>query len=259
MSQWIAYDNRRKPGVALALHEEPMTDETCTPGSATPKSLMERVLTRGNLQRALKRVRQNKGAPGIDGMTADELPAHLKEHWLDIRAKLVAGNYRPKPALRAEIPKDDGKTRPLGIPVVADRFIQQAIAQVVSEQWEPHFHSHSYGFRPNRSAHQAIREIQAQVRSGKAWVVDMDIEAFFDRVNHDRLKYRLKQHVADDDLPGLINAYLKAGVMQDGKKMASTMGRTARQPLAARVGQYSAGRTGLGAGKARTPICSLCG
>ena len=150
-------------------------------------------------------MRQNKGAPGIDGMTVDELPEYLKHHWLEIRAQLESGRYRPQPVKRVEIPKPDGKTRPLGIPTVLDRFIQQAIAQVVSAQWETHFHPHSYGFvrvahpsprlgtigcadvlraygagRPQRSAHQAVREVQANIRAGYGWVVDMDLQAFFD-------------------------------------------------------------------------------
>jgi retron-type reverse transcriptase len=150
------------------------------PESIQAQALLAQVLDRANLQRALKQVRQNKGAPGIDGMTVDELPEYLRHHWLEIRAQLEAGHYRPHPVKRVEIPKPDGKTRLLGIPTVLDRFIQQAIAQVVSAQWEPHFHCHSYGFRPRRSAHQAVREVQANIRAGYGWVVDMDLQAFFD-------------------------------------------------------------------------------
>jgi group II intron reverse transcriptase/maturase len=136
---------------------------------------MERVLARANLQRALKQVRSNRGAPGIDGMSVDDLPGYLKEHWPEIRAQLIAGSYLPQPVRRVEIPKPDGRTRPLGIPTVLDRFIQQAIAQVVNEQWEPHFHPCSYGFRPQRSAHQAVRQLQADIRAGYRWVVDLDL------------------------------------------------------------------------------------
>ena len=148
-------------------------------------ALLERVLARENLQRALKRVRQNKGAPGIDGMSVDALPEHLKQHWPQIKADILAGRYRPQPVRRVEIPKPDGRVRQLGIPTVLDRFIQQAIAQVVTQQWEPHFHPDSYGFRPQRSAHQAVRRMQTLVKAGQAWVVDLDLESFFDRVNQD--------------------------------------------------------------------------
>jgi group II intron reverse transcriptase/maturase len=194
------------------------------PESIHTQALLAQVLERANLQRALKQVRQNKGAPGIDGMTVDELPGYLRCHWLEIRAQLETGRYRPQPVKRVEIPKPDGKTRPLGIPTVLDRFIQQAIAQVISAQWEPHFHHHSYGFRPQRSAHQAVREVQANIRAGYGWVVDMDLQAFFDRVNHDRLMARLKSRCRDADLLRLINRFLKAGVSVAGNIEATLMG-----------------------------------
>jgi group II intron reverse transcriptase/maturase len=193
--------------------------------------LLAQVLERANLQRALKQVRQNKGAPGIDGMTVDELPDYLRHHWPEIRVQLEAGMYRPQPVRREEIPKPDGKSRPLGIPTVLDRFIQQAIAQVFSAQWEPHFHDHSYGFRPQRSAHQAVRSVQANIRAGYGWVVDMDLQAFFDRVNHDRLMARLKSRCQDADLLRLINRYLKAGVSVAGTIEATTMGVPQGGPL----------------------------
>jgi len=178
-----ASENRRK----LAAHtarDEVVTGEPGHAESIRPQALLARVLERGNLQRALKQVRRNKGAPGIDGMTVDALPDYLRHHWPALRAQLLAGTYRPQPVRRVDIPKPDGKTRPLGIPTVLDRFIQQAIAQVISAQWEPHFHPHSYGFRPQRSAHQAVRHVQTSIREGWGWVVDMDVQAFFDRVNH---------------------------------------------------------------------------
>jgi group II intron reverse transcriptase/maturase len=180
------------------------------------EGLLERVLLRPNLQRALQQVRSNRGAPGIDGMSVDELPQYLREHWREIRARLVAGSYKPRPVRRVEIPKPDGRRRLLGIPTVLDRFIQQAIAQVVQEQWEPHFHDRSYGFRPQRSAHQALRQLQSDIRDGRRWVVDIDLESFFDRVNHDRLMNRLKRHVGDVRLLRLINRYLTAGVSVAG-------------------------------------------
>ncbi|MBL8483471.1 MAG: group II intron reverse transcriptase/maturase [Rhodocyclaceae bacterium] len=211
--------------------DESVAGKPAVPESAASTALLERVLERGNLQRALKQVRQNKGAPGVDGMTVDELPKYLKEHWPALRAQLEAGAYQPQPVRRVEIPKPDGRTRLLGIPTVLDRFIQQAIAQVVGEQWEPHFHPHSYGFRPNRSAHEAVRQLQADVRSGKRWVVDLDLEAFFDTVNHDRLVVRLARHVPDKALLRLINRYLKAGVKVGAATQATTRGVPQGGPL----------------------------
>lgn len=179
--------------------------------SIQPKASLQAVLERANLQRALKQVRRNKGAPGIDGMTVDDLPQYLKQHWPAIREQLETGRYRPQPVRRVDIPKPDGNHRGLGIPTVLDRFIQQAIAQVLSPQWEPQFHRDSFGFRPNRSAHQAVRKLQADIRQGYRWVVDLDLQAFFDRVNHDRLMAKLKSQVPDPALLRLINRYLKTG------------------------------------------------
>ncbi len=193
--------------------------------------LLARVLERANLQRALKQVRHNKGAPGIDGMSVDQLPQYLKHHWLELRAQLEAGSYCPQPVRRVEIDKADGRKRMLGIPTVLDRFLQQAIAQIVSAQWEPHFHPHSYGFRPKRSAHQAVRELQAQVQAGRNWVVDLDLESFFDRVNHDRLVHRLATHVPDAALLKLIRRFLKAGAWVDGHVQASAQGVPQGGPL----------------------------
>ena len=224
-----ASDNGRKPAAAM-LRDELVAKEAEKPES-NHTALLARMLERGNLQRALKRVRQNKGAPGIDGMTVDELPGYLRHHWPEIRAQLEAGCYCAQPVKRVEIEKADGKKRPLGIPTVTDRFIQQAIAQVVQEQWEPHFHPRSYGFRPRRSAHQAVREIQAQIREGYPWVVDMDIEAFFDRVNHDRLMARLMDHVPDRGLLRLIRAYLKAGVRIGEETQPTSVGVPQGGPL----------------------------
>ena len=201
------------------------------PASIQPEALLAQVLERANLQRALKQVRRNKGAPGLDGMTVDELPKYLRDHWLGIRTQLEAGRYQPQPVKRVDIPKPDGKTRPLGIPTVLDRFIQQAIAQVISAQWEPHFHRHSYGFRPRRSAHQAVREVQANIRAGYGWVVDTDVQSFFDQVNHDRLMARLKTRCTDAALLRLINRYLKAGVNVAGTIEATTMGVPQGGPL----------------------------
>jgi group II intron reverse transcriptase/maturase len=225
-----ASDNRVELAVNLS-RDELVAGEADRPEPIPSAPLLARVLERGNLQRALKQVCQNQGAPGIDGMTVDELPDHLRHHWPEIRAQLETGRYWPLPVKRVEIPKPEGKTRPLGIPTVLDRFIQQAIAQVVSAQWEPHFHPKSYGFRPQRSAHQAVRQWQADLREGYHWVVDLDLEAFFDRVNHDGLMSRLKQQVPDGALLSLINRYLKAGVQVGETRHTTPMGVPQGGPL----------------------------
>jgi len=160
--------NRLEPAVEVT-RDEPAAGEQPVPESTSNVTLLERVLSRANLQRALKQVRSNRGAPGIDGMSVDELPSYLKEHWPRIRAELVAGGYRPQPVRRVEIPKPDGRKRLLGIPTVLDRFIQQAIAQVVNEQWEPHFHPRSYGFRPQRSSCRRISEAASAGWSTLTW------------------------------------------------------------------------------------------
>ena len=173
---------------------------------------MERVLERENLQRALRQVRRNRGAPGIDGMTVDGLVAHLKAHWPAIRSSLVAGTYTPQPVRRVEIPKAGGGTRNLGVPVVLDRFIEQALLQVLQADWDPTFSEWSYGFRPGRSAHQAVSQAQTYIRDGYAWVADLDLERFFDRVNHDALLSRVRGRVRDRRVVRLIHRFLKAGV-----------------------------------------------
>jgi len=191
---------------------ERATGESEQPESMTCVNLMKAVLCRDNLRMALKQVLRNKGAPGIDGMTVDELPEYLRKHWLEIRSRIEEERYRPHPVLRVEIPKGNGKTRLLGIPTVLDRFIQQAIAQVLTAQWEPHFHDNSYGFRPGRSAHQALKQMQTTIREGYGWIVDMDIQTFFDSVNQDCLMAKLKKQCTDKGLLRLINRYLRAGV-----------------------------------------------
>ena len=201
------------------------------PKSTFCSSLLTRVLERNNLVRALKQVRRNKGAPGIDSMTVDELPDFLSQHWPRIRQQLIDGVYSPKPVKRVEIPKPDGGKRKLGIPTVLDRFIQQAIAQILQEEWDSDFHDNSYGFRPNRNAHQAIRYAQTTLQQGYHWVIDCDLEAFFDRVNHDLLMMQLKDKHQDPSLLRLINRYLKAGVRIDGMTKASIEGVPQGGPL----------------------------
>ena len=164
------------------------------------ESLLAQALDRTNLMRALKQVTRNKGAAGVDGMTVEDLPDYLTHHWPEIKSQLLSGHYRPQAVKRVEIPKPDGRKRKLGIPTVMDRLIQQAIAQVLAPIWEPYFHPHSYGFRPNCNAHQAVYQARSEIVQGKHWVVDLDLDAFFDRVNHDRLMHTLKSRVKDKDL-----------------------------------------------------------
>lgn len=185
-------------------------------GCLGASDLLERVLSRPNLQAALKRVRQNKGSPGIDGMSVEELPEYLREHWVELREQLLAGSYQPRAVRRHAIPKSGGGVRELGIPTVLDRFIQQALLQVLQPLIDPSFSQHSYGFRPGRRAHQAILAAQGHIQNGNCWVVDVDLEKFFDRVNHDVLMGRLAARIADGRVLGLIRRYLEAGVMAHG-------------------------------------------
>ena len=176
------------------------------------RDLLARVLDPDNLQRALRQVRRNKGAPGIDGMSVDQLVTHLKIHWPTIRASLVDGTYTPQPVRRVAIPKPGDGTRNLGVPVVLDRFIEQTMLQVLQADWDPTFSEGSCGFRPKRSAHQAVAQAQAYIRQGYTWVVDLDLEKFFDRVNHDVLMHRVRERVTDRRAVTLIHRFLKAGV-----------------------------------------------
>ena len=177
---------------------------------------MEAVVEPRNLRAALKRVRQNKGSPGIDGMSVEELPEYLREHWPRLREEVLAGRYQPRPVRRQSIPKRGGGMRELGIPCVLDRFIQQALLQVLQPQFDPTFSEHNHGFRPGRRAHDAVREAQGYVQQGRRWVVDVDLEKFFDRVNHDVLMGKLAGRMADKRVLGLIRRYLEAGILAGG-------------------------------------------
>jgi RNA-directed DNA polymerase len=189
----------------------------CEPESPeSTERLMEEVCERENLKKALKRVRSNQGSPGVDGMIVDELPGHLREHWPTLRGQLLSGAYVPQAVKRVEIPKPGGGARRLGVPSALDRLIQQAVLQVLQPSWDPTFSEHSYGFRLGRSAHQAVAQAQTFIAEGCGFVVDLDLEKFFDRVNHDMLMGRVNKRVKDKRLLKLIRAFLNAGVMENG-------------------------------------------
>lgn len=187
-----------------------------TESPAISEQLMEEVCERENCKQALARVKANKGSAGVDGMTVQQLPEYLKQHWPVIREQLLSGTYKPQPVKRVEIPKPDGGIRKLGIPTVLDRLIQQAVMQVLQRKWDRTFSEHSYGFRPGRSAHQAVEQAQKYIAEGYRWVVDLDLEKFFDRVNHDRLMAKIAERVGDKRMLKLIRAFLTAGVLEDG-------------------------------------------
>jgi len=199
---------------------------------ASTNQLMEEVCEWENLKQALQQVKANKGSPGIDGMTVEELPDYLQQHWPVMREQLLSGTYEPKPVRRVEIEKPDGGgMRKLGIPSVLDRFVQQAVMQVLQRQWDPTFSDHSYGFRPQRSAHQAVAQAQKHIATGYSCVVDLDLEKFFDRVNHDKLMGQIAKRVEDKRLRKLIRAFLNAGVMENGLVSPSVEGTPQGGPL----------------------------
>jgi RNA-directed DNA polymerase len=193
--------------------------------------LIERMLERGNLLKALRAVEANRGAAGVDGMEASQLRSYLRERWAGIKEQILSGTYEPRPVRRVDIPKPGGGTRMLGIPTVLDRFIQQAIHQILSPMWETGFSPHSYGFRPGRSAAQAVKAAQGYVQSGKRWVVDLDLEKFFDRVNHDVLMARVARQVKDRRMLRLIRRYLGSGIMQHGLMEPRSEGTPQGGPL----------------------------
>jgi RNA-directed DNA polymerase len=237
----------RQQNIQLELDFSPaLTSETRTAGreetessgamngTETPASanrLMEEVCERENLKEALRRVKANQGSAGVDGMTVGGISDYLKQHWPAIREQLLNGTYEPKPVRRVEIPKPDGGVRKLGIPTVLDRFIQQAVMQVLQRKWDGTFSEHSYGFRPGRSAHQAVAQAQQYIAEGYGWCVDFDLEKFFDRVNHDKLMGQVAKRVADKRLLKLIRAFLNAGVMENGLVGPSGEGTPQGGPL----------------------------
>lgn len=190
----------------------------CKPESPTETSdMMERICESRNVERAMKQVTRNKGCSGIDGMKTEELAGYLTKNWLEVKKQLLVGEYKPKPVKRVEIPKRDGGVRKLGIPTVLDRFIQQAVMQVLQEDYDKTFSKNSYGFRPGKSAQEAVKKAQEYIAEGNTYVVDIDLEKFFDRVNHDRLMSRLAEKIKDKRLLKLIRAYLNAGVLEEGE------------------------------------------
>ncbi len=206
------------PSISLTIEKQQNTENKYT------NELFERIIDRNNLNEAFKRVRANKGSHGIDGMKVDELLQYLKENGASLRQSLLEGSYKPNPVRRVEIPKPDGKKRPLGIPTAVDRVIQQAIAQVLNPIFEEKFSANNYGFRPNRSAHQAILKCKEYMDKGYKWAVDIDLEKYFDTVNHDKLIGLVYKEVKDVRVISLIRKYLQAGVMEKGVFSVSQKG-----------------------------------
>jgi len=209
-------EGRSEAPMASGEGSETLAAKCGNESPANHEQLMEEVCERENCLQAFKRVKSNKGSPGIDGMTVGELSGYLLEHWPAIREQLLAGIYKPQPVKRVEIPKPDGGVRKLGIPTVLDRMVQQAVMQVLQRRWDAEFSVHSHGFRPGRSAHQAVAEAQKYIAEGRRWVVDLDLEKFFDRVNHDKLMAAVGRRIADKRMLKLIRAFLTAGVMENG-------------------------------------------
>lgn len=199
--------------------------------SAAGEATMEAVVARENMLRALRAVERNAGAAGVDGMTTGELRGYLRAQWEQLKRQLLEGNYQPQPVRRVDIPKPGGGMRMLGIPTVVDRLIQQAMHQVMSPVWEPDFSNHSYGFRPGRGAHQAVEAARAHVESGRRWVVDIDLEKFFDRVNHDVLMARVARRIKDKRMLRLIRRYLQSGIMEGGLAQPREEGTPQGGPL----------------------------
>lgn len=193
--------------------------------------MLEQILSRENLILAIKRVERNKGSHGVDEMPVQNLREYVMEHWTTLRKEIQEGTYQPQPVRRVEIPKPNGGKRKLGIPTVIDRFIQQAIAQVLTEIYDPTFSKHSYGFRPNKRGHDAVRQAREYIKQGYRWVIDMDLEKFFDKVNHDRLMRTLSKRIQDPNLLKLIRRYLQAGIMEGGLVHPNTEGAPQGGPL----------------------------
>ena len=232
-SQWVLASPEGAAGETQGAPErvEPPVAVPAVERPATAERLMERVVENRNVKEALRRVQANRGAPGVDGMTVQRLGRYLKHHWTTIREQLLTGTYRPQPVKRVEIPKPGGGVRVLGIPTALDRFVQQAVLQVLQPAWDATFSEHSFGFRPKRSAHQAVAQAQAYLGEGYGWVVDIDLEQFFDRVNHDLLMGRVAKRVTDKRVLKLIRAFLSAGMMLGGVVIPRGQGTPQGGPL----------------------------
>ena len=230
-SGWTQRDSAEHEGYAGALIERRITEKNVTNADRPTEGLLEQIIEANNLNRAYKRVKKNKGAGGVDGMETDELLQHLKDHGEEIRESIKAGKYRPQPVRRVEIPKENGKKRMLGIPTVTDRVIQQAIAQVLTPIYEPQFAETSYGFRPKRSAHNAIRKCQEYLNEGYVWTVDMDLEKFFDTVNQSKMVEILSRSIKDGRVISLIHKYFRAGAVWMGRFEDTEVGVPQGGPL----------------------------
>jgi RNA-directed DNA polymerase len=242
VSSWDEHRKPKGPDRVAAGRKESVKPTSPSPSAEPPPAQPEgvttadselwvRIWSRENLNAALKCVEQNGGAPGIDGMTVQELRPYLKDHWSELRAQLEAERYHPQAVRRVEIPKPEGGVRRLGIPTVLDRFFQQALQQELTSEFEPRFSPHSYGFRPGRSAHDAVKQAQAYMEAGYGWVVDLDLDKFFDRVNHDMLMARVARVVKDKRVLRLIRRYLESGVMVNGVVVATEEGTPQGGPL----------------------------
>jgi RNA-directed DNA polymerase len=216
-----------------AAHEgsEPFAASDDLESPARDDLLMEQICSRDNVIQAWRRVRANGGSPGVDGRSIDDTDAYLREHWSSIRDQVLHGTYQPQPVKRVKVPKSGGGFRNLGIPTVLDRLIQQAILQVLQPQWDPTFSEYSFGFRPERSAHQAVAQAQAYVAEGYDWTVDIDLEKFFDQVNQDMVMDRAAKRISDKRLLKLLRAFLTAGVMENGLVSPTTEGTPQGSPL----------------------------
>jgi len=250
-------------GEAREAGREGTESSGATNGTESPAStnrLMEEVCERENLKAALRRVKANKGSPGVDGMTVIGIKDYLKQHWPAIREQLLNGTYEPKPVRRVEIAKPDGGVRKLGIPTVLDRFIQQAVMQVLQRRWDRTFSEYSYGFRPGRSAQQAVAQAQQYIAEGHGWCVDLDLEKFFDRVNHDKLMGQIAKRVEDKRLLKLIRAFLNAGVMENGLVSPSVEGTPQGGPITPRTQKITSslsGGWGSGGNRVRIDRCHI--